>query len=302
MATSDRAKELKDILELLNREGKYAKREDIARFFGELVTYIKNLEPKLKKHLDENLHPELKKRVERELEDATGEIRETMKKLRRGLEDDMGGHKQGVRDDFSTLSDGIDELCRHLGEVVSGLPREEDVIRLIEEHRQEQEESMTAEEIRDHLELLIEDERLDGRTAIKGFAELEEAVAALGRRGNVVQQAAGYGVDVFVDGVDQGITKYVNLIGGVGTDISVNRVGERMDVTITATGGGGLTILPVVSGAINDSNTTFTFASEPSLVVINGAPYRNGKGVTITGTSVETEYPVGTGGDIYALG
>lgn len=64
----------------------------------------------------------------------------------------------------------------------------------------------------------------------------------------------------------------------------------------------------VATGTVDDSNTNFDFASVPTLVVINGLTYRNGStygGVpvwTIVGTTVTTAFPVGTGGDIYALG
>ena len=50
-----------------------------------------------------------------------------------------------------------------------------------------------------------------------------------------------------------------------------------------------------------NSNTSFTAASTPNIVIINGASYRNGAGVTISGTSVTTDNPVGVGGDIYGL-
>lgn len=62
-----------------------------------------------------------------------------------------------------------------------------------------------------------------------------------------------------------------------------------------------LAVLPA-SGTIDDTNTSFTFSSTPLVVVVNGLTYRNGAGVTISGTSVTTDSPVGTNGDIYALG
>ena len=62
----------------------------------------------------------------------------------------------------------------------------------------------------------------------------------------------------------------------------------------------GVTVL-IATGTVDDANTTFTFASEPTVVVVNGATYRTGKGCTITGTTVTIGYPVGTGGDIFGL-
>ena len=65
--------------------------------------------------------------------------------------------------------------------------------------------------------------------------------------------------------------------------------------------GGGFNIL-TATGTIDDSNTTFTFTRPPIAVVVNGAIYVNGIGVTISGTTVTTDFAVGTGGTIYGLG
>lgn len=56
-----------------------------------------------------------------------------------------------------------------------------------------------------------------------------------------------------------------------------------------------------MTGTIDDSNTAFTASSTPTVVMINGASYLNGGGVTIAGTSVTTDAPVGTGGAIFGL-
>lgn len=66
--------------------------------------------------------------------------------------------------------------------------------------------------------------------------------------------------------------------------------------------GTGLSYLPLVSGTINNSNTVFIFAKTPTIVVVNGASYINGSGVTISGTTATLDNPAGTGGSVYALG
>lgn len=63
----------------------------------------------------------------------------------------------------------------------------------------------------------------------------------------------------------------------------------------------GLSLLTTVD-PVNNINMTFDFTSAPKIVFVNGAGYRNGHGVTITGTTAITDNPVGNGGDIYALG
>lgn len=61
-------------------------------------------------------------------------------------------------------------------------------------------------------------------------------------------------------------------------------------------------ILPV-TGIINDINVTFSVASTPSEVVINGSSYIGTGGAitwTYVGTTLTLSSPVGTGGSIYA--
>lgn len=65
--------------------------------------------------------------------------------------------------------------------------------------------------------------------------------------------------------------------------------------------GGGLSVL-AATGTVDNSNTVFTFVSAPTLVVVNGAIYQNGHGVTIATTTATLDNPVGTGGSIFGLG
>ena len=86
-----------------------------------------------------------------------------------------------------------------------------------------------------------------------------------------------------------------NVRAGSGIALTTNNIGAKV---ISATG--GFSII-TVTGTVDDSNTSFTAASEPSVVMVNGQGLRNTKGVTISGTSITLDSPVGTGGDIYAL-
>lgn len=62
------------------------------------------------------------------------------------------------------------------------------------------------------------------------------------------------------------------------------------------------TILAPTSGAVDDSNTAFVYASKPKEIVVNGLSYRENNGWTWnSGTSTATlASPVGVGGDTYA--
>lgn len=109
------------------------------------------------------------------------------------------------------------------------------------------------------------------------------------------------GVFLFVDGEKKGLQNTLNIVPGTGVTLSYNRANGRNDITINATGSGSFNVL-AATGTVDDSNTTFTFASEPVLVVVNGTSYRHGHGVTISSTSVTLDNPAGVGGDCYGLG
>lgn len=106
----------------------------------------------------------------------------------------------------------------------------------------------------------------------------------------------GSSLQILLAGVPVGFTGQINFKTG----FTVVQSGQGIDVSATGTGG-GLGFLSA-TGAVNNANTTFTFASSPTLVVVNGAMYRNGFGVTITGDSAVLDDAPGIGGDVYGLG
>lgn len=146
-------------------------------------------------------------------------------------------------------------------------------------------------QIRDGLELLVGEERLDV-SAIKGLEDIK------GKEIRVVGGARG--VQLYVDGAKKGLVNTLNLIPGAGVTLSYNRSNGRNDITISAAGG-ALSVL-TATGAVDDSNTVFTFVSTPTLVIVNGATYREGHGVAIVGTTATLDNPVGVGNDLYGLG
>lgn len=72
---------------------------------------------------------------------------------------------------------------------------------------------------------------------------------------------------------------------------------HRLLVDLPAT---GVTIL-AATGTVDDSNTDFTFASEPTVIVVNGLIYRKDAGWSWSDPTATLASPVGTGGDIYGL-
>lgn len=124
----------------------------------------------------------------------------------------------------------------------------------------------------------------------KELKDLKKLVRAVGK------YEYGSQLNVMVAGTIVGFTGIINFKSG----FTVAQNGQQIDVTTTGSGG-GLGFL-AATGTVDNSNTTFTFASPPTLVVVNGATYRNGHGVSISGTTATLDNPPGNGGDVYGLG
>jgi hypothetical protein len=148
------------------------------------------------------------------------------------------------------------------------------------------------EQVRDKLETLRDDARLDA-SAIKNLPEVI-------KQSTPASSGISRGIQLYVGGRKKGLAQYINLIAGSGITLTYANANGRNDITVSASSQ-PLSIL-VATGAVDDSNKVFTFASTPSLVVVNGAPYRHGHGVTISSLTATLDNPVGTGGDIYAIG
>ena len=93
------------------------------------------------------------------------------------------------------------------------------------------------------------------------------------------------------------------VVAGSNISIAINENGQK---EISAIVSGSFSTLTVVTGDIADVNTVFTFASTPTLVVVNGSTYRNGSTamggtISISGVTVTLPNPVGSGGDVYAI-
>ena len=86
-----------------------------------------------------------------------------------------------------------------------------------------------------------------------------------------------------------------------GLEDRLKRLAQSVREKAVLGGGGGMTLM-AASGAVDNSNTVFTFPYEPKVVVVNGASYRDGRGVTISGRTATLDNPVGNGGDIFATG
>lgn len=86
-----------------------------------------------------------------------------------------------------------------------------------------------------------------------------------------------------------------------GSGIRVTGEGEVI-ISAVSTGGGFAEV--TITGTINDSNVTFTSATEPTYLVMNGAWYKQTGGAitwTYSGGTITLSSPVGTGGSIFGV-
>lgn len=286
-----RLQKLQDVLTLVDRDQPTT--EEVAEAIDAVINVVAALKDNLSKDIGKidaalaekysdmsarlsSIDADLKKRLTEQKEVSDTECKEIKKLLKSEVE-----RLEKIMPDKTDLS----EVLNMIEKAEKKIPRE-----------------LTSEKVRDKLEALEGDERLD-KSAIKG---LEEALKNARTNGGVTLFGGARGVDVYVDGVNKGTAQYLNFIAGTGVDLTFNMVGARNDITISATGGGGgsLSVLDV-SGDIDDSNLEFTVDSEPTLVIINGASYRaTGGNITWTyeDTTLTLSSPIGSGGSIYALG
>lgn len=158
--------------------------------------------------------------------------------------------------------------------------------------------------IRDGLEL-IQDE--DEKLKIEAIGHLPEKLEALDKKISIRPTMVGGKplLQLYVGSVKRGAVQYLNLIAGTNMTITYAASNGRNDVTFSASGGGSGSLSVIsATGTINDTNKTFTLATQPTLVVVNGVAY-NGTTGSITWTWVTTtltlSQAVGSGGDLYGL-
>ncbi len=139
-----------------------------------------------------------------------------------------------------------------------------------------------AEIIRDKLEKLKDDERLDV-SAIKGLnfdSKLEKsAETILFRATSILDNRTSFLINKInnLPRATTGTGTVNSIIAGTG--ISVDSTDPANPIVIAIGGGGGFTLLPA-TGSINGNNPTFTFTQQPTYIISDGVWYRVNKGWT----------------------
>ncbi len=156
----------------------------------------------------------------------------------------------------------------------------------------------TPEQIANKLSTLKE--VVDGKF-IKGWNEIREGVQRAASR-TVGMAARAF--TLYTDGTKRHFNiNSLNIAAGAGVSIDYNYASGRNDVTISASASSSVL---EATGARDDSNTEFTFVSEPAIIVVNGASYRSTGGAITwswdSGTLTATlSSAPGTGGDVYGV-
>lgn len=155
----------------------------------------------------------------------------------------------------------------------------------------------TAEQARDKLETLKDDERLD-KSAVKGIAEIEKDVKEIKLRPAGRIAGGARGVMLYVDGTKRGQANMLNIVPGTGVSFTYAYANGRNDITINASASSSIL---TATGAVDGVNTVYTFASSPTVVIVNGVSYRDGHGATIVSTTATLDFaPVATS-DVYGI-
>ncbi len=148
--------------------------------------------------------------------------------------------------------------------------------------------NISPQEVRDLLELLLEDERLDAKS-IKNLEVAFKAYLTLNPPNGPMQHPVALG-----NLPDVGVA-------GASAEQVLAWNGTYWYPKTIPTGVGSAVLIP--TGTIDNSNTNFVFTQKPTLINVNGTFYRETKGWTWTALTLTAtlDNPVGTGGDIYAL-
>lgn len=148
--------------------------------------------------------------------------------------------------------------------------------------------TLEATELRDKLEELNGDERLD-KSAIKGLEEwLEKNVST----GGSPKQAMSRGTYLYIDGAKKGLINTLNFASGNGMTLAYSKVDGLDTLTFTSSGsssGGGTLNKQLVSGVINGSNTVFTIPTAfvgKSIIILDSQAFVQDLDFTVSDTTI----------------
>lgn len=291
--------QLKRLMTLMEPDG--LTKSEFIKSFQEVIKLVVKIEADLVKKINTLVDDKVSSGVS-SLAEMKGELQRAVADVRKANDSTFSVMKQRAMESMQAMFTKMDIQ----GKIDSMYQEHEAMMQKMESVLPDTEKMMkdmlakvpkdTAEEERDRLESLKGDDRLD-KSAIKGFDAVEADI--IGLKSRYIGPGRSL-LQLYINSAKKGAVQYINLIPGSGIALTYAHTGGRNDVTISATGSVALTPI-AMTGTIDDSNVSFTAASTPTIVIVNGAAYRDGFGCTIVATAVTLNSPVGSGGDLYGL-
>lgn len=298
----DKQERLKKMLELLNEDRPSSK--EVASLVLQLTNVIKETRDTLRKEANMSMS---------ECKDMCNSCETALKSVENRINVIMSKSNKDIQDKwYKELNNEVYKLEK----LISDIPQFDsskleakwtsvisDLDIKIKDFKQ-----LTAFDIRDLLESIVSSEDKLDKSAVKGIDTIENDIKEIRTNIKSIElrptgRGTSVGIQLYVDGVRKGRVSTINLVAGSGITLTHAISGQRNDILIDSTGGGGFTEL-AITGTIDDSNVTFTAASEPTYLIINGAMYKKTGGAITWSYSVGNitlSSPVGQGGSIYGL-
>ncbi len=264
---------LEEFLKLMDIDAENVTKDEFVEMFGLLIDFVGKIKEENDTHID-SLSAESKKNIEDALDNLKSFNKTELEELRNFV---------NLRKDKYTLTDADKrEIARQID-----VPTVEKIIQTIETIKTEVLKE-TPEEIRNKLETLKDEERLDA-SAIKGLGKrlskfgddlLNRAIGILDQRtsflinkvsnlsdriNNLSTTGGGHTIQ------DEGtpLTQRTNLnFKGAGVTVTDDLANNATIVTVSTSAGAGYQ--QPTSGAIDGSNTVFAFATAPNAIVVDG--------------------------------
>jgi len=220
---------------------------------------------------------------------ALNDLLTRLKAAEKSLDTKAKGSEAATKKELTRVVDTVKKDLRRLRGMIPKMPKEFDATEL-HEKLEALEGRMTApemaEEIRNKLELLEGDERLDV-SAIRG---LEELINKAKSEGKTVSVGGGpRGLYVFIDGVKKGLIQSLNFAAGSGMSIAFSYVNGQPTMSFEATGSGTTVETPPESP--DAVNTVFTVSARPKWVVADGTTYFEGQGYSYAALQITMDIP-----------
>lgn len=250
---NDKSPKLQLILDLL--EDSLTKKE-FDKLADELISLATDIGDRSKKEIEqmradlEAMANRIRVNMETDTESARSSIEEEMNRLRFAHEA-LIAEAQAKLD---SVRDGQDGKQADEEAVVQR------VLSLIPTPEKTEEE--TPESVRDMLETLEDDNRLD-KSAVKGIEDIEKKIVGLAEIASTPR--GGGGVNVHVNGQFIG---HVQQIEFTGSGITTSLVSGK--TVLVVTGGSGVTAVETPTGTVNGVNDEFTVTNEPLYIIVDG--------------------------------